>query len=467
MLGLGLGLNKLRSSGLSSFLSGAMVWSLNYINKWGETSVELWGLSIKIAEIFTAYVARVTAGGGVVEGEACLGTKLTNLDTIELLDNASLVMIPSGYKSGVVYSQVPTSGAGDLDFTRASTATRINSASLIESVASGVPRLTYSNGSCPSLLVEPQRTNVATDSDGNVSTYTAAALNVTNALSSFNSFSNAIQFPSTGTSAAYKSVVTTAQTYAISVFIKMDDNSVPILTASSTTGNVSLIISGAIATNNLKVESYSNNIYRLSATATSTGLNNNNGVVRFDTQVLKSFKITGIQLEAGTYPTSYIPTVASSVTRLADTALTTFNFGSDFTLFVDFNNNTVGSVNRYIGDFQSSTGGQGTFFIGTNNKFRYLVLYNGAYIAGQNLTVPTTYTVGDRIKGAIVKSGSLYKFFSNGSLIASFNYTAPTTEIINKSYFAQQLANDNSLNLNQFIGYAPLTDSQAIALTTL
>ena len=75
---------------------------------------------------------------------------------------------------------------------------------------------------------------------------------------------------------------------------------------------------------------------------------------------------------------------------------------------VDFNNNTVGGVNRYIGDFQSSTGGQGTFFIGTNNKFRYLVLYNGAYIAGQNLTVPTTYTVGDRIKGAIVKSGSLY-----------------------------------------------------------
>ena len=116
----------------------------------------------KALAMVLAYFARVTAAGGVTEGKECLATKLNSLDAIQLLDNASLVTIPSGYKSGVVYSQVPTSGAGDLDFTRASTATRINSSSLIESAASGVPRLDYPiGGGCPSLLLEPQRTNIS------------------------------------------------------------------------------------------------------------------------------------------------------------------------------------------------------------------------------------------------------------------------------------------------------------------
>ena len=59
-----------------------------------------------------------------------------------LLEQASLVMIPSGYKEDVVYSQIPTSGAGDLSFTRASNGTRINSAGLVEVVPWNI--MTYS-----------------------------------------------------------------------------------------------------------------------------------------------------------------------------------------------------------------------------------------------------------------------------------------------------------------------------------
>lgn len=51
-----------------------------------------------------------------------------------LLSQASLVMIPSGYKEDVVYSPVPTDGSGDLSFTRASNGTRVNSAGLVEVV---------------------------------------------------------------------------------------------------------------------------------------------------------------------------------------------------------------------------------------------------------------------------------------------------------------------------------------------
>ena len=52
----------------------------------------------------------------------------------DLLNSASLVMIPSGYKEDVVYSQIPTNGNGDLSFTRASNGTRVNSAGLVEVV---------------------------------------------------------------------------------------------------------------------------------------------------------------------------------------------------------------------------------------------------------------------------------------------------------------------------------------------
>lgn len=49
-----------------------------------------------------------------------------------LLEQASLVMIPSGYKEDVVYSEIPLDGSGDLQLTRASNGTRVNSQGLVE-----------------------------------------------------------------------------------------------------------------------------------------------------------------------------------------------------------------------------------------------------------------------------------------------------------------------------------------------
>jgi hypothetical protein len=77
--------------------------------------------------IFNAYSARVVADGGVTEAGGCVDAGAT-----PLLQTASLLLIPSGYKEDVVYSQIPTNGNGDLSFTRASNGTRINSAGLVE-----------------------------------------------------------------------------------------------------------------------------------------------------------------------------------------------------------------------------------------------------------------------------------------------------------------------------------------------
>ena len=66
----------------------------------------------------------------------------------DLLNSASLVMIPSGYKEDTVYSVVPSDGSGDLSFTRASNGTRVNSAGLVEVVAWNLVQYSedFSNG---------------------------------------------------------------------------------------------------------------------------------------------------------------------------------------------------------------------------------------------------------------------------------------------------------------------------------
>ena len=78
----------------------------------------------------------------------------------------SIALIPSGYKGGVtlgkLYSVLPTNGNADLDVVRNSTANRINKDKLIESMAINVPLLDYSDSTCPSLLLQPQSTNLIT-----------------------------------------------------------------------------------------------------------------------------------------------------------------------------------------------------------------------------------------------------------------------------------------------------------------
>jgi hypothetical protein len=81
----------------------------------------------------------------------------------------SLILVPARFKTGKLYTPVATTSgglvlgaSGDFNVTRATTATRVNASGLIESVASGIPRLDYPlGGGCPALLVEPAATNLA------------------------------------------------------------------------------------------------------------------------------------------------------------------------------------------------------------------------------------------------------------------------------------------------------------------
>jgi hypothetical protein len=102
MLGLGLSLQK----GISAFNAGRALVS--------------------------SYIRRVTEAGGVLQNTACDAAAINELNQDRLLEPASWVLVPDGIKEDVVYAQKPTSGLGDLTFTRASDATRTNSAGVIE-----------------------------------------------------------------------------------------------------------------------------------------------------------------------------------------------------------------------------------------------------------------------------------------------------------------------------------------------
>ena len=74
--------------------------------------------------------------------------------------SASMIVVPSGYKATKLYAQVPTDGDGDLTVTRASSKTRVNSSSLVETITANVPALDYSLSSCPALAIDPAATNL-------------------------------------------------------------------------------------------------------------------------------------------------------------------------------------------------------------------------------------------------------------------------------------------------------------------
>jgi hypothetical protein len=80
---------------------------------------------------------------------------------MSLYKDASIVFIPSGYDTGKLFCPRPKDGGVDLDFARTGSAWRVKDDGYMEVVSgSDIPRLDYRKSSCPTLLQEPERTNL-------------------------------------------------------------------------------------------------------------------------------------------------------------------------------------------------------------------------------------------------------------------------------------------------------------------
>ena len=205
------------------------------------------------------------------------------------------------------------------DFSRASSATRVNKDGLIETVGGGKARIDFKDDSKGALLLEPSRTNLFLNSEPTSNEGASGGITY-ESFNWFLGFSNCIKFgDDSSLRFRYGATVSATTQYTISAFVIMDDLSEPLVGVSSVTGDFAFVcggITGGVANENIY---YGNNIYRVSTTLTSGTNANNSGIIKYTSQSSKGFRVVGLQIEQGSYATSYIPTQGSAVTRLADT----------------------------------------------------------------------------------------------------------------------------------------------------
>jgi hypothetical protein len=340
----------------------------------------------------------------------------------------SIVLVPDRFKSGVLYSQLPESGAVDFDVTRATTAFRTNASGILESVASGVPRLDYpAAGGCPSLLVEPAATNLLLRSEefDNASWVAAIAGTGVNPIITANagvapngtSTADQIVFNSGGTTSGAQSFLTQTFTRIIST------NYTSAIYLKGSVGGEQLVLRHAGASSYLLI-TLTNEWQRISRTELAPlgttgvleiGIRQGLGGIGTINTTATIFA-WGAQLEVGSVATSYIPTVAATATRNADviskTGVSGFIGQAQGTLYaeVDVMNLFTGRVlaidtgtlANFINIIKESTS---TFRVALRKNTGSIVnIITGAVgVAGIN-KVALSYADGD------------YKFYLNGSL---------------------------------------------------
>ena len=92
------------------------------------------------SKFITDFKSRVTSDGGVIDGNVCNNQFLYVIK--RFINKASLIITPAGYKSNKIFAVKPNDGNGDLIWTRASNAKRINADGYIEDACYNL--LTYS-----------------------------------------------------------------------------------------------------------------------------------------------------------------------------------------------------------------------------------------------------------------------------------------------------------------------------------
>jgi hypothetical protein len=403
---------------------------------------------------------------------------------MSLFDEASLIVTPNAFKASKLYSIKPTDGSGDLSVVRATTATRVNSAGLIETVSANVPRLDYTNSTCPSILVEPQRTNLVLRSEEfNVSPWgtlgtTTITPNATNSPSG-NLTADLILGADSTSSVNQIIAGTIGVVYTNSFYIKNNNSTQSRLMIRNTITAVECNInwSGSILssitnlTGTTTFQSVDNGWYRIISTYTSLELPQRPRILPTST-TNQSVYIWGAQLEAGANATSYIPTVASAVTRNADviskTGISSLINSVEGCFYVEASSFINGGSFRLISISDGTTNNRITMgWSSITNTLLVFMNIGGTIRINNNITL-FNQTSNNKV---LFKWGSgNFKVFINGvEKLSLTSVTMPTTNLFNRLGFDLGSSGNNfEGNVNEVIVFpTQLTDTECINLTTI
>lgn len=198
-----------------------------------------------------------------------------------------------------------------ISFSRPSTATRINSAGLLESVASGAPRIDYDpvTLACRGLLVEEQRTNLllrSAELDSAWTVYGGAAVTANQAVSPDGATTADLLNLTTG--GIYQIVSGSPSTaYTFSVWLRA---------AAPTTARI--VINTNLSDATTQAVAVTTTWQRFAVTKT-TAVGTTSVTAQIDNGAGAAVVYAwGAQLEAGAFASSYIPTAGAQATRAAD-----------------------------------------------------------------------------------------------------------------------------------------------------
>ena len=386
-----------------------------------------------------------------------------------------------------------TGKATDLiTFSRASGGTYLDSDGLLKTASTNIPRIEYAaDGTVKGLLIEEARTNLLTYSEDftNASWITGGLNSVVSSDTSIspdgNTNADTLSVDSVGGTAGTVGVakaitVSTSTAYTASVFAKADQSNFLALgvVALTTPANGDVwfdLANGTVGTSasglSGSIQSLGSGWYRCSMTFTTDAadtsgqlriyLGNADGGSTITRDGTSSVYLYGAQFEAGSFPTSYIPTSGATATRAADIAsisVDSFGYRQDAgTVVVD--------VNTFDTDYSNWVwvldGTSGTSLYGYSAANGWRVFGSGGTVA----------YLGSLPANADAKIGYAYSNAGSAALIDGGSVgTEPHSQPVAVTTIRLGAASASSAFLNghiKSIQYLPrrLSDAQLQALT--
>jgi hypothetical protein len=380
-----------------------------------------------------------------------------------------------------------------ITFTRSTTATFVGSNGLIQSAAINAPRFDFSPVTLAplGLLIEEQRVNLSLysaefDNAGWLKTNSTITANATTApdgtLAGDKHVPNlgATLGPGASETRVYQSIsVTSGVTYMFSIYAKAGEyNEIEfaITVSPSATARFSLTSGTVISGTGASITSAGNGWYRcaVTAVAASTGTVQTRWSAEDSVALVgdgtSGIFVWGAQFEAGAFTTSYIPTVAATVTRATDQAVMT---GTAFSNWFNASEGTfVASATT-----MSTASRRGVYAATDNSGTNANRIYLSVTTEASNFVSTASVAQADVIIAGVISDNTVFKdafAYRENDISAAANGvlgtpdTSATLPVVSELRLGAR--SDGSIRLNghlRNITYYPtrLSDAQLQALT--